>query len=160
MLKAGNVSGILYRAAGAVSEALSKENVLIGSKITVSLTTSDGNLLASSCWSDSTDFATVQRVSAVAASIASEYRALEKLMSDGFRSVLISTEKQVILCEPFSQMKEGGLILIVSSITTNSSSDKAACSGVLRSLSSRIKEDFFPSLSPVLENLILVTPIE
>lgn len=159
MLKAGHVSASLARAVNEI-QAFSKESDSKEIRITASLTSSDGSLVASSSTRDSALFEVCQRVSAVAASIALEYRALENIMTHGFRSVFISTDKRLIFCDHFAELKEAGSILLVLTVDTDSSSDKMVDIGLLRSLSSRIKEDFLPSISPVLETLILFPPTE
>lgn len=155
MLKAGNISGILSH----VSNELAGVIGFTPSGISVCLTLSDGSLLASSTPASSEEFDSCQRACAVAASVATEYKALERIMASGFRSVLISTDCRLVLCDMLIETRHNGPILLIASIgIMETFADKSLQIGTLRALVTRLKSDCLPCLTPVLESLTLVPP--
>jgi hypothetical protein len=122
--------------------------------------TSDGQLLSSSVSSDSEHGDVTQRVSAVAASIAVEYKAMDRLMGEDFKALNLSTEVRNVLCSHFCDLMDSGSVFLVISLPENAGVSEILRLGFLRSLSDRIKTDLFPSLGPIMGNMISAPPTE
>lgn len=158
MLKSSCISSVLASTAYNISKQLRlKENGSDGNLL-ISLASSDGNLLASSVSSDSSQYQFCQRVSAVAASMALEYIAIEKLQGSPFRAFTFATDIRLTTCSRFYQFDNSSVFLVVS--LPSHGLEELALLGLTRAVVDRIQDDLLPSISPVLENMVTASKLE
>lgn len=157
MLKTGNISLLFSK----ISQGIEKTCQENGAREPLSmLVTSEGNLLASSLPNDSNTSTLCQRVGAVAASIAVEYSAMNKIMDEPFSSFTFCTDDRIVGCSHFCRLGETGFVILVLSVAISSNANKTGLVGLLKSVIARLKDDLVPSLGPILENTISVPPTE
>ena len=160
MIKAGNLSRILK---SATTDILSKGLITntTTTPLTILLVTSEGHLVASSTpINDSAEYEACQRIAAVSASVAVEYRAIERLeLPNVFKCFTMSTPDRVIRTSHFAGLMDGSVLLIVS-IGVSGAERQLEAIGLARAIAARLEEDLLPSLAPVLDNMISAPPTE
>ena len=158
MLRASNVCSVL----ASTSESIARAFPLKGNdqSLVLSITASDGSLLACSIRNDSKLFDECQRVSAVAASIGIEYAAMEKLHGGPFRGFTFVSSRQLVRCARLCQLRDGGSVFLVIALSESAGLSEDASLGLLRAIEDRIQQDLVPSLLPVLESMISIPPAE
>ena len=159
MLKAGKLSEVL----GSVCSYVSKSRTIpdrVADSLTIMLVTGDGQLLSSSVPNDSANFDSVQRIGAVVASMATEYRAIDKIMQNEFRSFMWSCGGRLIRCSHFCDLKDKGSVLMVISLSQPDDTQKAKFHSFLHAVAARLEEDLLPSLAPIMECMISAPPVE
>ena len=159
MIKAGHVSSIL---SNSLRNLVNLEDLsqLNRESLMAMIVTNDGQLLSSSVANSSSRFDSCQKLAAVSASIAEEYRAVDRLMKYDFRSVVFSTENLTIQCTHFCSLKDSGSVLLTVAVPSVSGLCETSRLGLVRSLSKRLCDDLLPSLRPVMENMISAPPTE
>jgi hypothetical protein len=158
MLRATNVCSVL----ASTSETISRAFPFTGNDrpLVLSITASDGTLLASSIRNDSKHFEDCMCVSAVAASIGIEYAAMEKLHGGPFRGFTFVSARRMVRCARLCQLLDGGSVFLVIALPESAGIGEEASLGLLRSIEDRIHQDLLPSLLPVLETMISIPPSE
>ncbi len=157
MLRASNLSSTLRR----VSDDIVKSGcVQPAADVALMLVTSDGHLLSSSISRDSESFEGSQRVAAVSAAMASEYKALDGFMAGSWESFVLSAQNVLLHCSHFASLREGGSVLLVVSTPAPTDDKSSYFHGLLRSLAARVSGDLRPSLGPVMEQMISAPPVE
>lgn len=157
MLKTGNISLLFSK----ISQGIEKTCQENGARDPLAiLVTGEGNLLASSLPNDSNTSTLCQRVAAVAASIAVEYSAMNKIMDEPFSSFTFCTEERIVSCSRFCRLGDTGFVLLVVSVAISSNANKTGLVGLLKSVVARLNDDLVPSMGPILENMISVPPTE
>jgi hypothetical protein len=159
MFKSSRISEVLAETTDSISKQLNLKEDGANGGFMISLTSSDGNLLASSVRSDSPVYQVCQRVSAVAASMALEYMAIEKLTGSGFRTLTFSTEVRLTKCSRLCKLADNTALFLVVSLPSHGL-DELALLGLTRAVVDRIEEDLLPSISPVLENMVSASKLE
>jgi hypothetical protein len=160
MLKSSQISSVLSEAARNLSQQLNLRNHDGYDELIISFTSADGNLLAASVKSDSVTYGMCQRIAAVAASIALEYIAIEKLGASEFRTLQFTTDSRIVRCCRIFKVESLGSLFLVSSLPFAGELDELGIHALLRAVSDRIEEDLMPSMSPVLANMVHSTPLE
>lgn len=160
MLKAGQLSHALTSVSSSIQQSGVCTQAIREGKLFIMLVANDGNLISSSVPSNSPRFDSCQRIAAVASSIAVEYRAVERLMSDEFRAFVLRTEGRIVRCSQFSHMKDGGAVLLVESIEVGSGIDEGLLSVLMDNVSLRLHQDLLPCIGPIMENMISAPPNE
>lgn len=154
MLKSGRISSVLSEAALSVTKQLHLQDVSQNDGLLLSLSASDGELLAASVPKDSSRFNICQRISAVAASIALEYIAIEKLELSEFRSFTFSTDVRVVKCSRIFKIADSSFVFLIISLPVTCGLEEMAVLGLMRALGDRLELDLLPSISPVLESMV------
>jgi hypothetical protein len=160
MIKSVHISSVLSETAGRLSKQLNLQNHTRDHGLLLSLTSTDGNLLAASVGSDSPDYRVCQRISAVAASVALEYIAVEKLGGADFRTLTFSTDVRVVRCTRFFRTNRTTCLFLVVTLSTLCELDEISIMGLVRAVSDRIEEDLLPSVTPVLANMMQAPLVE
>lgn len=158
MLKAGKLSEVLT----SVAKSVAKSRVVpeSGDSLLIMLVTSDGQLLSSSVPNNAPNFDSAERIGAVVASIATEYRAIDKIMQNEFKSFVWATGDRLVRCSHFCDLKDKGSVLLVLSLVQTDKLRNAKYHSFLQAVSSRIEDDLLPSLCPIMENMISAPPTE
>ena len=154
MLKAGKLSEVLT----SVSNSIGKSRVVPSAEsLLIMLVTGDGQLLSCSVANDTPNYSPTERIAAVVASIATEYRAIDKIMKDEFKCFSWSSGNRLIRCSHFCDLKDKGSVLLILSIEQSAS---PKLHSFLRALATRLEDDLLPSLSPIMENMISAPPAD
>ena len=154
MLKAGNLSHALTEISSRLSTLGCISASGISMKLEILFVSYDGQLISSSSPNSSQDYESCRRISAVCASIAVEYGAIDRLMDESLNSFVLQTDSRVVLCSDFCHLKAGVRVLLVLSVSRDSKESELSTLGMLRSLGKRLKQDLQPCINPILENMI------
>jgi hypothetical protein len=154
------ISSTLDSARGA---ALRSETVasIIGQKshdLDIILVASTGEVLAASTMHSGSP-SDCERVAAVVASVAVEYTAMEAMMGDKMNGFSWTTERRLIRCVPFCNLRENGSVFLISTLATSgNASINLEGAAFLKHLSDRVADDLRPCLSPILQNMVATVP--
>ena len=152
MLKSGKLSDVI----SGVAEGLIKSRAI--GDLLIMFVTNDGQLLASSVANDDPMYDSSQRIAAVVASVATEYRAIDRIMhNEPFKSFIWSTGGRLVRCSHFCNLKDKGSVLLVISILVNKDEPRH---NFLHSIAKRLEDDLLPSLAPIMETMISAPPMD
>ena len=148
MLKSTGLSNVLSHAMHEIhGSSMSAKGIHIA------LVTEAGDLIASSAPTSSDPTGgLVDKVSAIISSISNEYRAIERIEGDDYKSILSVTSVSISLCSVLIRMTDSTSISLVSSIRRDRESNVNEAIGLLRTLHNRIQADIIPPLQPLLRN--------